>query len=84
MATVGTLTFVGLMAPHIARQFCGNRHGVLIPLSALVGSVLVLLGDTIGRLLFAPLQLPAGLVIVLFGSPYFIYLIIRLNRQQAT
>lgn len=82
VATVGTLTFVGLMAPHIARQFCGNRHGILIPLSALVGSVLVLLGDTVGRLLFSPLQLPAGLVIVLFGSPYFIFLILRINRQQ--
>jgi len=80
VATAGTLTFVGLIAPHIARRFCSDRHGALIPLSALIGACLVVLGDTLGRTLFAPLQLPAGLVLVLVGAPYFIILMSRLRK----
>ena len=81
VATAGTLTFVGLIAPHIARRFCSSRHGVLIPLSALIGACLVVLGDTLGRTIFAPLQLPAGLVLVLVGAPYFIILMSRLRKS---
>ncbi len=80
VATVGTLSFVGLMAPHIARRFCGDRHGVLIPMAAMVGGLMVLLGDTIGRILFAPLQLPSGLVIVIIGAPYFVFLMRKMRH----
>ncbi|ADZ90240.1 FecCD family ABC transporter permease [Marinomonas mediterranea] len=80
VATAGTLTFVGLIAPHIARRFCADRHGALIPLSALIGACLVALGDTLGRNVFAPLQLPAGLVLVMVGAPYFIVLMSRLKK----
>ena len=80
VATAGTLTFVGLIAPHIARRFCSDRHGALIPLSALIGACLVVLGDTLGRTVFAPLQLPAGLMLVLVGAPYFIILMSRLRK----
>jgi len=80
VATAGTLTFVGLIAPHIARRFCSDRHGALIPLSALIGACLVVLGDTLGRTVFSPLQLPAGLVLVLVGAPYFIILMSRLRK----
>ncbi|PYF84510.1 MULTISPECIES: iron ABC transporter permease [Marinomonas] len=80
VATVGTLSFVGLMAPHIARRFCGDRHGVLIPMAAMVGGLMVLLGDTIGRILFAPLQLPSGLVIVMIGAPYFVFLMRKMRH----
>ncbi len=80
VATAGTLTFVGLIAPHIARRFCADRHGALIPLSAIIGACLVVLGDTLGRAVFAPLQLPAGLVLVLVGAPYFILLMSRLRK----
>ncbi|MHA2936949.1 FecCD family ABC transporter permease [Vibrio sp. RC27] len=81
VATAGTLTFVGLIAPHIARLFCADRHGALIPLSALIGACLVVLGDTLGRTVFAPLQLPAGLVLVLVGAPYFIMLMSGLRKS---
>jgi len=80
VATAGTLTFVGLIAPHIARRFCSDRHGALVPLSALIGACLVVLGDTLGRTIVAPLQLPAGLVLVLVGAPYFIILMSRLRK----
>lgn len=77
VANVGTMTFVGLVAPHLARQMAGDRHGALIPLSALVGALLVLAGDTLGRGLFPPLQLPAGLVVAIIGAPYLIVLLAR-------
>ncbi|MDB6143757.1 MAG: hypothetical protein JWP80_2801 [Pseudomonas sp.] len=77
VANVGTMTFVGLIAPHLARQLCGGRHGPLIPMSAMVGGLLVLVGDTLGRGLFAPLQLPAGLVVAIIGAPYLIVLLAR-------
>lgn len=81
VANVGTMTFVGLIAPHLARQLCGDRHSALIPFSALVGAVLVLLGDTLGRGLFAPLQLPAGLVVAIIGAPYLIFLLARQRNR---
>ncbi|NVK73775.1 MAG: iron ABC transporter permease [Oceanospirillaceae bacterium] len=80
VATVGTLSFVGLMAPHIARRFCGDRHGVLIPLAGMIGALMVLLGDTLGRIIFAPLQLPSGLVIVMIGAPYFVFLMRKMRH----
>lgn len=81
VANVGTMTFVGLIAPHLARQLCGDRHGALIPFSAMVGALLVMLGDTLGRGLFAPLQLPAGLVVAIIGAPYLIILLARQRNR---
>ncbi|VXC59325.1 iron-dicitrate transporter subunit; membrane component of ABC superfamily; KpLE2 phage-like element [Pseudomonas sp. 8Z] len=80
VANIGVMTFVGLVAPHLARQLCGDRHGALLPLCALFGAVLVLLGDTLGRALLPPLQLPAGLVVAIIGAPY---LLILLARQRS-
>lgn len=81
VANVGVMTFVGLVAPHLARQLCGDRHGALIPLSALFGALLVLLGDTLGRVLFPPLQLPAGLVVAIIGAPYLLVLLARQRNR---
>lgn len=77
VANVGTMTFVGLVAPHLARQLAGDRHGALLPLSALFGALLVLAGDTLGRGLLPPLQIPAGLVVALLGAPYLMLLLAR-------
>ncbi|MGP0172363.1 FecCD family ABC transporter permease [Pseudomonas sp. NCHU5208] len=81
VANIGVMTFVGLVAPHLARQLCGERHGALLPLSALFGAVLVLLGDTLGRALLPPLQLPAGLVVALIGAPYLLVLLARQRNR---
>lgn len=73
----GGIGFIGLMAPHISRRIVGSNYGALLPISALIGGLLVLLADTVGRTLFLPLEVPAGVFISILGAPYFIYLLIR-------
>ncbi|AST93183.1 FecCD family ABC transporter permease [Sutcliffiella cohnii] len=73
----GGIGFVGLMAPHIARRLVGSSFGVLLPTSALIGAFLVMLADLIGRTLFSPLEIPAGVFTASIGAPYFIYLLYK-------
>ncbi|MFY3791878.1 FecCD family ABC transporter permease [Ureibacillus sp. MALMAid1270] len=77
VAFAGGIGFVGLMAPHIARKLVGSSFGNLLPLSAIIGAVLVLLADTIGRTVFLPIEVPAGVFTAAIGAPYFIYLLYR-------
>ncbi|WP_343314005.1 iron ABC transporter permease [Brucella sp. BE17] len=77
VANVGTMSFIGLLAPHAARLLAGERHSLLLPLAALIGACIVLVSDTIGRTVFAPLQIPAGLVVAVIGAPYLLYLLSR-------
>ncbi|MGD1907090.1 MAG: FecCD family ABC transporter permease [Leptolyngbyaceae cyanobacterium] len=81
VATAGSIGFVGLMAPHIARQLVGPSHEGLLPVAAVAGGMVVVLADLIGRLLFAPIELPCGLITAILGAPYFLYLLIRSNRR---
>lgn len=73
----GTLSFVGLIAPHMARRLVGNAHGVMIPASAMVGAILVILADLAGRMLFQPLDIPAGVFTAAIGAPFFLYLLYK-------
>lgn len=75
VSCVGSLGFVGLMAPHMARFLVGGGQAAVLTASALLGAVLVLAADTAGRLLFAPLQIPAGVVMTLAGVPLFLLLL---------
>ncbi len=77
VAFAGGIGFVGLMAPHIARKLVGSAFGALIPVAALVGALLVMLADLIGRTLFSPLEVPAGVFTAAIGAPYFIYLLYK-------
>lgn len=77
VATAGAIGFVGLIAPHLGRQIVGNRHEGLLPISALIGGVVVVLADFVGRILFAPIELPCGVVTAAIGAPFFLYLLIR-------
>ena len=77
VATAGAIGFVGLIAPHIARQWVGNVHQGLLPTAALMGGCLVVVADLIGRVLFAPLELPCGIITAILGAPYFLYLLIK-------
>ncbi|MBE7385467.1 MAG: iron ABC transporter permease [Leptolyngbya sp. SIO1E4] len=80
VATAGSINFVGLMAPHIARQLVGPSHEGMLPVAALTGGMVVVVADLIGRLLFAPIELPCGIVTAIVGAPYFLYLLIRTRR----
>ncbi|MEJ5175521.1 FecCD family ABC transporter permease [Erwinia sp. MYb416] len=77
VSCVGSLGFVGLIAPHMARFLLRGGQVALLSGSALIGALLVLVTDTIGRLAFAPLQIPAGIVIALVGGPFFLLLLWR-------
>jgi iron complex transport system permease protein len=77
VAFAGGIGFVGLMAPHMARRLVGSSFGALLPTSALLGGILVMLADLIGRTMFSPLEVPAGVFTAGIGAPYFIYLLFK-------
>jgi iron complex transport system permease protein len=74
---VGIISFVGLVAPHIMRKFVGNDYRYLIPCSAVGGSLLLILADTFGRLIIAPVILPIGAITSFLGAPLFLFLLFR-------
>ncbi|WYT58833.1 iron ABC transporter permease [Paenibacillus sp. FSL K6-1217] len=70
----GSIGFVGLIAPHLARRLVGPRHQIMLPAAALIGALLLLAADTIGRWILQPAEVPAGIVVAIIGAPYFLYL----------
>ena len=78
--TIGPLSFVGLMAPHIARMMGFRRTMPHMVISALVGGLLLVFADWCGRMLLFPFQIPAGLLSTFIGAPYFIYLLRKQSR----
>ncbi|WJH28480.1 iron ABC transporter permease [Paenibacillus sp. CC-CFT742] len=73
----GGIGFVGLIGPHLARRLVGPKHQFLLPASALVGSLLVLIADTLGRVILQSSEIPAGVLVAILGAPYFLYLLSR-------
>ena len=70
----GTIGFVGLIAPHITRKLFGPKSKTLIPLSMILGAVLLLISDTFARLIISPAELPSGIITAILGVPFFIFL----------
>lgn len=77
----GTIGFIGLVAPHVARIFVGSDNRFLVPASAFFGSLLMLVSDYLGRTLFAPTVLEVGVVTAFIGGPLFLYLIMRQRKE---
>lgn len=77
VAVSGGIAFVGLMSPHIARSLVGPRHQAFLPVAALIGAILLLAADTIGRVILDPSGIPAGIIVTIIGAPYFMYLLAR-------
>ena len=75
VSIVGLLGFVGLIVPHAARLLVGNDYRILLPASALLGVTVLCLSDTIGRIAFAPIELPVGIIMGVVGAPFFLYLL---------
>lgn len=76
-AVAGTISFLGLISPHIAKRLVGPKHKVLIPTAALISVVIFLVADTLSRNAIAPLEIPVGIVISIVGVPYFVYLMLK-------
>lgn len=70
----GTISFVGLIAPHIVRKIFGSKAKILIPFSMLLGGILLLAADTIARIVISPAELPAGVITSILGVPFFLAL----------
>ncbi|AYA78392.1 iron ABC transporter permease [Bacillus sp. Y1] len=77
VAAGGGIAFLGLVVPHIARKIMGPLHQYIIPVSALIGALLLMVSDTIGKNLLAPTEIPVGIIVSLLSAPYFVYLLIR-------
>jgi len=73
----GSIGFVGLMAPHIAKRLVGINHNRVIPICGAIGALLVLISDFIAKTVFSPAELPVGIVISIIGVPYFLYLLVK-------
>ncbi|MFJ5767490.1 FecCD family ABC transporter permease [Lysinibacillus sp. NPDC093210] len=73
----GSIGFIGLMAPHIAKQLVGIQHRYVMPVSALIGACLLVFADFIGKTVFAPSELAVGIVVSIIGIPYFLYLLVK-------
>ena len=80
VAVVGSVGFVGLVVPHVARFLVGRDYRWIIPASAVLGSLLVVLADLGARMLNPPFETPIGAVIALVGVPFFLYLARRERR----
>ncbi|HJK08430.1 MAG TPA: iron ABC transporter permease [Methanocorpusculum sp.] len=77
LAFTGVIGFIGLMAPHICRMIVGNDYRYLLPASAVMGALILLISDTAARSLFSPVEIPVGVIMYILGGLFFLYLITR-------
>lgn len=80
VAFLGVIGFVGLIAPHIMRRVIGTDHRFLIPTSAMLGALILLVSDTVARSIMAPIVLPVGIITSFMGAPMFLYIIMKMRR----
>lgn len=73
----GSIGFIGLMAPHIARQLVGIHHKHVMPVSMLIGAILLVFSDYVAKNIFAPAEVSVGIVVSIVGIPYFLYLLVK-------
>ncbi|WP_315110867.1 iron ABC transporter permease [Clostridium intestinale] len=79
VALGGNFFFIGMISPHMARRFVGSNHKLLIPTASLVGSIIILLSDTITRTISLGTDVPTGIIITVLSTPYFLYLLVKSN-----
>ncbi|WHY00061.1 iron ABC transporter permease [Neobacillus sp. DY30] len=77
VSVTGGITFIGLMAPHMAKALVGPRNQLFIPIAILIGGWLLVFADTLGRNIMESAGVPAGIMVALIGAPYFIYLLLK-------
>ena len=79
VSIAGLIGFVGLVIPHMLRLIIGNDYVYLLPGSALLGALVLVVSDTIGRVMWSPIEVPVGIIMAFFGAPFFLYLLRRDN-----
>jgi iron complex transport system permease protein len=84
VSTVGSIAFIGLAAPHIARFLYGPAHRLLVAHSAILGALIVVVADTVSRTIAQPNELPIGLATALLGAPVLIALVALRNNVWRT
>ncbi len=77
VSIAGLIGFVGLVVPHIVRLIVGTDYKYVIPGSAILGAGVLVFCDTLGRILFSPVEIPAGIIMAFLGAPFFLYLLRR-------
>lgn len=77
VAIVGVIGFIGLLVPHISRLLVGNEHKYLIPVCLLMGAIILLVADTLGRVIMAPYEISSAIIMAIVGGPLFIILLKR-------
>jgi iron complex transport system permease protein len=77
VSVTGGISFIGLMAPHMAKAMVGPRNQLFIPVALLIGGWLLLFADTIGRNIVEPEGIAAGIMVAIIGAPYFLYLLLK-------
>ncbi|WEK61417.1 MAG: iron ABC transporter permease [Candidatus Microbacterium colombiense] len=81
-AVAGPIAFLGLAAPHIARGVVGSSQKAIVPLAAVIGAIVVVLGDVVGRVIIAPQEVPVGIVMAFVAAPFLIWIGRRKNPVQ--
>lgn len=79
VAVCGPISFIGLVVPHMVRKITGGRHRVLLPVSALMGALLLVIADLLARMMHPPLELPAGVLTAIIGAPWFVWQLVRIR-----
>jgi iron complex transport system permease protein len=82
VALCGTIAFVGLVVPHLARLLVGPNHRFLLPASALGGALLMVVVDTLARSIIDYAELPIGILTAFIGAPFFLYLLLKVRRKE--
>ena len=80
VSLTGIIAFVGLIVPHLVRMTIGSRHNAVLPCSMICGAILLLIADWFSRWVFAPIEIPVGIVMTLLGAPLFVALIAKWTR----
>ena len=83
IANIGIIGFIGIICPHIAKRIFGYNHKYTIPASILLGSILLLLSDTLARVIGNGTRIPVGIITSIIGAPFFLYIIFRRKRGDS-
>ena len=82
VSMAGTISFVGLVVPHMIRPVFGPGHRLLLPASILLGAILLTLADLVARTIVAPSEIPIGVITALIGAPLFIFLLMQTKQRR--